>query len=172
MKFFSGFCLRNESALFDEILEPWRENRYTVAGFSKGAIEAVEYALLSNSRIDRVLLLSPAWFVDKTESYKMKQLETYRKNPAAYRRAFFKNALFPSKVDVEPYMVEDDVWVLRKLLFYRWPEEILRRLHGRGIVLETYLGAKDRIVEANKAHEFFRRFGESWLFKEWGHFLR
>ena len=59
MKFFSGFCLCNEKELFKEYLE---ENEFVVAGFSKGAQEAIEYALNAPHRIDKIQLFSPAIF--------------------------------------------------------------------------------------------------------------
>jgi hypothetical protein len=85
---------------------------------------------------------------------------------------FFQNALHPADFDLSPYAVEGSAEALEALLTYPWERKKLGTLRERGVRIETYLGAKDRIVNAPGAHEFFREFGESWLFKPYGHFLR
>ena len=49
MTYFSGFCLHDEEALFERFL---MRNDFCVAGFSYGAIKALNYALTSQKRID------------------------------------------------------------------------------------------------------------------------
>ncbi|WP_353662473.1 pimelyl-ACP methyl ester esterase BioV [Hydrogenimonas sp. SS33] len=171
MTFFSGFSLRGEAALFEAYLGPWRENPYVVAGFSYGAVKAVEYAISHRGRIDRLLLLSPAWFVDKSTAFKRAQLLAFRKDRDRYLKAFFRNALHPSSLDLTPYIAPGDIGELEELLMYEWPRENFEKIRKKGIVTEIYLGREDRIVDANAAHDYFRNVGESWLFKPYGHFL-
>ncbi len=172
MKFFSGFALQNEAPLFAHLLGRWEHNPYVVAGFSHGAIEAVEYALASQVRIDRVILLSPAWFLDKDRAFVRTQLIYFKKDRQKYLDTFLKNAVKPAKIDVTPYRTDASIEALQKLLDYDWDEAALQSLSTRGIKLQIFLGAKDRVIDAPKAHDYFKRFGESWLFKAWGHFLK
>ncbi len=59
MRYFNGFCLNGEEVLFKDILI---ESNYVVAGFSYGAILAFEEAYRGDSRVDRLILISPAFF--------------------------------------------------------------------------------------------------------------
>ncbi len=171
MKFFSGFALKNEASLFSHLLKEWENNPYVVAGFSYGAIEAFEYTLKNDRRIDRLILLSPAWFLDKDRAFVRTQLIYFKKDPQTYLDTFFQNAVQPANIDLNPYRGEGDAQALQKLLTYPWEKTTLQSLQKRGIKLQIFLGAKDRIIDATKAHDHFKNFGESWLFKAWGHFL-
>ena len=172
MTFFSGFSLQGEAELFDAYLAPWRDNPYVVAGFSYGAIRAFEHVLASAGRIDRLLLLSPAWFVNKKSAFKRVQLAAFEKSPEAYLERFFENALEPAPFDVTKYRKTGTLRQLEELLHYPWEEAKLEALVKRGVKVEVFLGARDRIVDAPEAHRFFRRYATSWLFKPYGHFLR
>jgi pimeloyl-ACP methyl ester carboxylesterase len=172
MTFFSGFCLHNESELFGDYLDMWRDNPYVVAGFSYGAIKALEYTLSATRRIDRLLLLSPAWFVDKERRFIKQQTIFYRKDPTRYRQTFYRNVAYPSNIDLSSYAIESPVEDLQALLTYPWPKEKLEAVAGKGVRIETYLGAKDRIINAEAAHEFFKAYSTSHLFKPFGHLLR
>ncbi len=172
MRYFSGFALKDEAALFDEIIAPYAKNPYVVVGFSYGAIRAIEYAHASTKRIDRVILLSPAYFRDSSEAFKKVQIRHFKRDPERYIDTFLANAAFPaSKSLLQPYLASPSVEELERLLRYEWPEEILEKVIQRGTLIETYLGKKDRIVDAEEAHTFFRNFGESYLFKPYGHIL-
>ena len=59
MKYFNGFSLNGEKELFKEYLI---DSEFSVAGFSYGAIEAFEYVYNGKDRVDRLILLSPAFF--------------------------------------------------------------------------------------------------------------
>ncbi|GAD20170.1 hypothetical protein [Helicobacter fennelliae] len=68
MKFFGGFGFKDEERIFEKILRDlgyFSANPYNICGFSYGAQKAVRFALeslKSNVRVNRVLLLSPAFF--------------------------------------------------------------------------------------------------------------
>ena len=161
MKFFSGFCLENEESLFSSFVE--NDLEYDVVGFSYGAILALEYCLNADSRIDRLKLLSPAFFGDKSEKYKTFQLTAFVKNASAYKEAFFANMQKPHDtdklIDLSLYHSTASLEVqkkqLEKLLFFEWKVEDLQTLKEKGILIEVYLGKNDHIVNANKARDFF-----------------
>ena len=80
MKFYSGFCLKNEEYLFSEFI---KKSEYTICGFSYGAIKALRAtkgALDEGKRVDTLQLLSPAFFQTKNEKFKRLQLMSYKKN--------------------------------------------------------------------------------------------
>ncbi len=166
MKFFSGFCLQNEKELFSDCLQ---DNDFTVAGFSMGAIDALEYTLRATERIDRLILLSPAYFCDKDAKFKKTQLLFFKKNPQNYIQNFLQNAAYPSDADVNAYAKEGSRDQLQKLLEYDW--SALKQL-DTNICLEVHLGAKDRIIDAYSAHDFFKHYAQSFLYKPYGHLLR
>jgi len=128
--YFSGFCLEGESELFSDWLVP---GDFAVAGFSLGAIRAFEFTLGSESRIDRLLLFSPAFFQSRPERYLRLQLEAYARDPEGYRRTFLSRCAAPSGRDLSSYSVEGSPEELEFLLRYRWEEEKLRALRDRGV---------------------------------------
>ena len=166
--FFSGFSLRHEKELFADYL---KESSYSVAGFSRGAIDAFEYVLQSEKRTDLLQLFSPAFFMDKDENFKAAQLEAFRKNSRLYMRQFLKNIAYPAKRDLSSYLHEEDEDALRRLLYYRWESEKLRELQDRGVCIEVYLGGRDRIIDAAKAKDFFKSHATVYFIKEGGHIL-
>ncbi|BBG65676.1 hypothetical protein NNO_0973 [Hydrogenimonas sp.] len=173
MRYFSGFCLEGESALFDEIIGDSKDNPYVVAGFSFGAIGALEYALSTERRIDRLILLSPSYFVGSQKSFIKAQLFYFKKDSDSYIRKFLENAAYPcGKTLLHPYLKPGSQQELEELLTYEWPAQKLERVSEKGTRIEVYLGAQDRVVDAHRAHTFFKSFGESYLFKDYGHILK
>ena len=174
MHFFSGFSLQGEEALFRGYLH---ESSYTVAGFSKGAIDAVEFALATRMRIDRLQLISPAFFLDKDAAFKEKQLESFRKKRKLYLRQFLKNIAYPAKKDLTLYLAEEGEKEKEKekelslLLHYPWEREKLQALSSRGITLEVYLGGRDRIIDPVAAMAYFKPFATVYFIKKGGHIL-
>lgn len=168
MRFYSGFCLRNESRFFDTWL---RQDAYTVAGFSYGAIKAVEYSMRSKERIERLQLFSPAFFRDKPEAFKRLQLKAYRKDSTTYISRFVENSFLPfAPTDVE--VTEEGIEALEALLYYEWPERALQSLTDRGVRIEVYLGEKDALIDADAARTFFARYATVYYIKGANHFLQ
>ena len=60
---------------------------------------------------------------------------------------------------------------LEELLNYQWSEEKLQRLVDKGTIIEVYLGKVDKIIDSQKAKEFFRNFATVYYIKEKGHLL-
>jgi hypothetical protein len=168
-KYFSGFSLEDEKELFSEYLI---ENDFTISGFSYGAIKAFEKALNSEKRVDLLQLISPAFFQIQNEKFIRMQLMFFKKDSKSYCDNFLKNITYPSKVDVSSYFKEGTYEELQTLLTYKWSEEKLRTLLSKGVKVEVYLGEKDKIIDSNKAYEFFKDFSTLYFIKNSGHILK
>ena len=165
--YFNGFSLKNEEELFSQYLI---STDFTVAGFSYGAIKAIEYALNSEKRIDRLQLFSPAYFNDKDIKYKRMQLMYFKKDSRMYCDNFLKNSGFPQGV-LSRYFRQGDYSELEELLNYVWDGNKLQKLVDKNIKIEVFLGSDDKIIDSNEALEFFRKFSEVYYIKEKGHIL-
>lgn len=85
MKYFNGFSLQNEEKLFQSYVT---EDDYSVVGFSYGAQQAFEYAYHSTQRINRLILLSPAFFQTEKPSFVRTQLRYFEADRDAYVKNF------------------------------------------------------------------------------------
>ena len=170
MLFYSGFCLQNESAFFKPFLS---YSDFHVAGFSYGAIKAFEETkrlVEGGRRIDRLTLLSPAFFQNKPRSFAKLQLRSFEKESKSYMQKFFTACFAPhpmQKIETKEDTKED----LEKLLGYIWNDDELRALEAKGVVIEVYLGEKDAIIDAEAALEFFSRCSNVTYIKNANHFL-
>ena len=160
MNYFSGFCLCNERELFKEYLE---DGEFVVAGFSKGAQDALEFALNSNKRIDKLQLLSPAFFDYSDKIIKM-NLNAFKKDKNSYIRNFLNKA---GLVDFG-YVCDCNENELKRLFTFDW--EIIKEI--KDIKIEVFLGEFDRILALKKAYEFFKNYADVYLIKKANHFLR
>ena len=167
-KYFSGFCFFDESELFDEYLE---KSDFTVCGFSYGAIKAFEEVLNSNQRVDKLQLFSPAFFQTSNDKFKRMQLMFFKKDANSYCENFLKNVLNPTNKDISKYFQMGTFEELEELLNYQWSEEKLQRLVDKGTIIEVYLGEVDKIIDSQKAKEFFKNFATVYYIKEKGHLL-
>ncbi|MBE0492031.1 MAG: pimelyl-ACP methyl ester esterase BioV [Sulfurospirillum sp.] len=168
MHFFSGFCLRDESDLFDAFT---CKSEFCVVGFSYGAIKALEYALHVNTRIDKIQLISPAFFQDKEEKFKKLQTLYFAKDPQKYSEDFLKNIAYPSKILIEKYFHMQSIEELRELLYYEWEGQKLECLRAKGIEIELFIGEKDKIIDPLKVKEFFQPYSTVYFIKNVGHAL-
>jgi enterochelin esterase-like enzyme len=166
--FFSGFCFFKESELFEEYLI---KNDFTFNGFSYGAIKAFEEALLSNERVDKLQLFSPAFFQNFPEKFKRTQLMYFKKDALSYCKSFLENVIYPRNLDISKYFQLGTAQELEELLYYQWSEDKIERLLKKGTKIEVYLGANDKIIDALKAKEFFEKFATVYYIKEKGHLL-
>ncbi len=169
LKYFNGFSLQGEEQFF----KPWLiESDYAVAGFSHGAQLALEHALQSSKRIDRLLLFSPAFFQNQKPAFIRVQLRYFDAGHKAYVSQFLKNVAYPSSIDLENYLDTDSKAELEALLTYRWEDAKLKALQEKGTVIEVFLGAKDKIIDAEAARDFFAPLATTYWFKEAGHLLQ
>ena len=169
MKYFNGFSLKNEETFFKEYIVPTEQ---TVSGFSYGAIEAFEYAYASTQRVDKLILLSPAFFQTESNEFKENQLTYFEQNNKVYVKTFLRNVTFPSKVKLTPYLNIGTKEQLEELMFYVWDKEKLKELINRGVTIEVFLGDKDKIINHQEALSFFKSVGCTiYILKNYGHIL-
>jgi len=168
VKYFNGFYLQKEEDLFSDYLTP---SDTTVAGFSYGAQKALEYAYTSTERIDKLILLSPAFFQTQKASFVRTQLRYFEADKQAYITQFLKNVAYPSLVDLKPYMKKGNQEELHALLTYKWEEEKIQALLDRGTAIEVFIGTLDKIIHSNDALIFFKKLCTTYNIKNAGHIL-
>ena len=167
MKYFNGFSLQNEESLFANYIT---SDDTTVAGFSYGAQKALEYAYTSTERIDKLILLSPAFFQTQKASFIRAQLRYFEADKQAYVVQFLKNVAYPSTVDLHDYLQVGSIQELEALLNYTWEEEKIQTILTRGTTIEVFMGAKDKIVNTSEALQFFTN-TTNYILKDAGHLL-
>ena len=168
MRYFNGFSLCNEEEFFKEQLI---ESDYAVAGFSYGAQKAFEYVYNTTERVDRLVLISPAFFQNHKKSFIKTQLRYFKADQEAYTKQFLKNVAYPSSVDLSSYLCEGTYEELESLLGYVWEKEKILELLDRGVTIEVFMGDSDKIVNFEKSYEFFSVLVPLYLFKGKGHLL-
>lgn len=168
MRFYSGFSLKDEMAFFTPYLS---DNAYTVAGFSHGAIKAVQDVLSCETRVDRLQLFSPAFFQSRPEKFRRLQLMGYKKDKSRYLKAFISGCFAPYAVAEGLSFTETTVDALEELLYYIWEPERLEEITKKGTRIEVYLGGKDHIIDAERARVFFRSYATVFFIKDANHFL-
>jgi len=169
MTYFNGFSLKGEEVFFKEQLIT---NDYTVAGFSYGATKAFEYVFNSTERIDRLILLSPAFFQNHKKSFVRTQLRYYKADKKAYTQQFLENVAYPSIIKLDKYVTQGTIEELESLLTYKWEKEKILELLKRGIIIEIFMGEEDKIVDAPQSFEFFKGLVPCYFFKGVGHLLK
>jgi len=166
MRYFNGFCLKGEEVLFEPYLI---QSDFTVAGFSYGAIQAVEFALTCKERIDTLQLFSPAFFQDRDAKFKKLQTLSFAKNPDAYCHTFLQNC---APINLETFFKQGSHQELEALLYYVWDATQLSFLKERGINIEVYLGEQDTIINALHVKDFFVKCATVYYVKRVGHVLK
>lgn len=169
MKYFNGFSLKGEESFFSEQLIG---SAYSVAGFSYGAQRAFEYVYQTTQRIDRLILISPAFFQNHKKSFIKTQLRYFKADEASYKKEFLKNVAYPSTISLENFSSEGSYAELESLLSYVWEEDKIKELIERGIEIEVFMGDADKIVAFQKSFDFFEKLVTVYLFKDKGHLLK
>jgi len=160
MKYFSGFCLKNEKELFKEYLE---DGEFVVAGFSYGAQKALDYVLTAKNRVDKLQLLSPAFF-DYPKKIVDLNIKSFKKDKDRYIKSFLKKAGLYEK----EYISKCNEKELISLFTFDWKK--IKEV--KNIKIEVFLGEFDKIINLKKAREFFVFYGDVYLIKKANHFLR
>jgi len=169
MKYFSGFSLQGEKEIFSEYLA---DSETTVAGFSYGAQQAFEYVYASKERIDRLILLSPAFFQTQKTSFIRSQLRYFEAGQEAYVKLFLSNVTYPSNMDLSSYLKVGTKEELDALLTYAWNENKIQEVLDRGTTIEVFLGSVDKIIDAHEAFTFFKTSCTTYFLKQRGHLLK
>ncbi|MEA1892101.1 MAG: pimelyl-ACP methyl ester esterase BioV [Campylobacterota bacterium] len=171
MQFYSGFALQDEEYLFDDFLH---SSEYTISGFSYGAIKAFHSAqkmLNMGKRVDKLQLLSPAFFQTKNDKFKRLQMLAYSKNRPEYMRQFIDTCFYPYEKKIVKLKKSSNS-ELDELLNYRWNLGELQKLLDASIKIEVYLGEKDNIIDIDAAREFFLQIATVTYIKDANHFLQ
>jgi len=168
MRYFNGFSLKNEEELFSTYLE---EGEYTVSGFSYGAQRAFEYVYHSQTRIDKLILLSPAFFQTQKPSFTRTQLRYFEANKNSYVEQFLQNVAYPSKISLNKYLNIGTEKALNALLSYVWDEKKIKEVLNKGITIEVFIGDEDKIIDSKEAIHFFRELSTLYIIKKSGHLL-
>ncbi|SFV59134.1 hypothetical protein MNB_SM-7-198 [hydrothermal vent metagenome] len=171
MRFYSGFALKNEEHFFAELIQ---RSEFSIYGFSYGAIKAYKEAIecvKDFKRVDRVVLLSPAFFQTKSEAFKKLQLRGYNKDKKSYLENFLSACFAPYKKE-SVFTRETTSKELEELLYFEWNRDELVWLQEQGVIIEVYIGGKDHIIDAKGAYEFFKDIANVTLFKNANHFLQ
>ena len=168
MRYFSGFGFKNEYELFDFL----DDNRFSIAGFSYGAIKALEFTKKYNKRVDKLILISPAFFQNRDEKFKKLQLIFFKKDKNKYMENFYSNMQHIGEINLDRYKKDDSYENLKELLYYKWKEEDLKEIASRNIDLEVYIGEKDKIIDSKVVFDYFKRFGTVYFIKNVGHILK
>ena len=169
MKYFSGFSLQGEKELFSKYIV---DGETTIAGFSYGAQQAFEYVYHSKERIDRLILLSPAFFQTQKTSFIRTQLRYFEVGKEAYVKQFLSNVSYPSNINLSPYLKVGTKEELEALLTYTWDEHKIEEVLDRGTSIEIFLGSEDKIIDSNKAFSFFKTSCTTYFLKQRGHLLK
>lgn len=169
MKYFNGFSLQHEECFFKAYL---LENDYTVAGFSYGAQKAFEYVYESTERVDRLILISPAFFQNAKKSFIRAQLQYFQRDNEGYMKQFLESVASPSNIALSDYFYPGDYEALLALLGYTWDALKVREVLKRGTVIEVFLGEQDKIIDASAALDFFKEICPTYFVKNVGHILQ
>ncbi|MFT7824392.1 MAG: pimelyl-ACP methyl ester esterase BioV [Sulfurimonas sp.] len=169
MRYFNGFSLQGEEQFFSEYLV---RNDFTVAGFSYGAQQAFEYVYATKQRVDRLILLSPAFFQTEKPGFIRTQLLYFQNGQEAYVRQFLANVAYPSQIDLSSCLNTGTHEALEALLTYQWDAGKVKEVVDRGTAIEVFLGGEDKIIDVDAAFEFFADCTTSYLIKKAGHLLR
>ena len=169
MKYFNGFCLEGEEQFFEEQVI---DSDYVVAGFSYGAQKAFEHVYKSRERIDRLILISPAFFQNHKKSFIKTQLRYFKADKEAYQKTFLENVVYPSSISLDRFLSQGTYEELNALLSYVWEKEKVETLLKRGITIEVFMGDGDKIVNFEKSFDFFSALVPVYLFKNRGHLLQ
>ena len=169
MIFFSGFSLQGEEVFFEDFL---LSSDMCVAGFSYGAQQAFEFVYQRKERVDRLILLSPAFFQTEKTSFIRTQLHYFEAGKEAYMKQFLRNTVFPSKTDLSAYVKKGSKAELEALLRYEWDVQKIKAVLDRGTIIEVFLGLDDKIIPVKKARDFFTPLVTTYILKDTGHLLR
>ncbi len=172
MKFFSGFCVDINKNFFKDYIE---DKEFTVAGFSYGAQKAVDYVLNTQKRVDKLQLLSPAFF-DYPQKIIDLNINAFKKDKNLYIKNFLTKAGLKWKVENGKWIInEENIQIcecseedLYKLFTFNW--EKVEQI--KDVKIEIFLGEYDKIIALKKSYEFFKNFGDVYFIKKANHFLR
>ncbi|RAX58340.1 hypothetical protein CCZ01_02680 [Helicobacter monodelphidis] len=171
MIYFSDFFLENEFSIF-EPLEVLCPHFYDVIGFGCGTQKALEYALHSTKRIDRLCLLSPLFFQNQSSKQKQRECEQFTQNPTKYIHRFLERCHFSDRMQpfLKKTLLSPQEW--SAIVTYQFQQQHFKILRQRGIQIEVFLGKNNEIIPSNQILEFFLPLSHRlFFFNQAGYFL-
>jgi len=168
VKYFNGFSLQGEEHLFESYFS---KSDTTIVGFSYGAQKAFEYVYHTKDRVDKLILLSPAFFQTQKKSFARAQLRYYDTGHNNYIQQFLFNTKYPATIDISKYLEEGTKEELEFLLHYQWCEDKIKEVLARNITIEVFLGSKDKIIDIHESSHFFSM-TTTYIIKGVGHLLK
>lgn len=168
MKYFNGFSLKNEEELFSQYID---RGDYSVSGFSYGAQRAFEYVYYTQTRIDKLILISPAFFQIHKSSFIRTQLRYFQSDKASYIKQFLENVAYPSTQSLNKYLNSGTKEDLHALLSYVWDIKKIKEVRNRGTTIEVYIGNEDKIIDSKEAIHFFHEISTLYIVNKSGHSL-
>lgn len=173
LRFFGGFGFKDDVRLFKPLLNEFGYfGAYSVCGFSKGAQKALDFSLHYKMRINRLILLSPAFFNHKDSAFKAMQIRQFQKHKKIYMDKFYKNVGISEKSAFLRHIDEVSFMQLEECLNYHFSEEKLQTLQKNGIEIVVFLGENDKIIDSKIAYNFFRTYGIVYFIKNANHLLK
>lgn len=151
--------------LFENYLE---EGEFVVAGFSYGAQKALIDAVHTNKRVDKLQLLSPAFF-PKNPKFAKLQINTFKKDKENYIKNFLENVKYPKEIDLDIYLDETELYQLEEMFEFNW--SLIEYAKQKNINIEVYIGEKDKIIDIKNAVKFFKNYAKVYFIKDVGHLL-
>ena len=152
MIYFNGFLFEGEELEFSTFLPT---GDMAVAGFSRGAQKAFDYVYTSSERIDRLILISPAFFQTQKSSFVRTQLRYFEVGQSEYIDNFLSNVSYPSTFNLSTYLKVGSKEELEALLTYVWDKKKIQEVLNRGTIIEIFLGDRDKIVDTKEVNKFF-----------------
>jgi len=166
--YFNGFSLKGEEALFEDYIN---EGDTCVVGFSFGAQKAFDYVYHAKERVDRLILLSPAFFQTEKSSFIRTQLRYFEAGEKSYVKQFLNNVIYPSIFPLSDYLKVGTKEELKSLLTYKWDKDKIQTVLNKGTSIEVFIGEEDKIIDSTKAKDFFSQ-TTCYLLKDTGHLLK
>jgi hypothetical protein len=152
-------------------------DEFVVAGFSFGAQKALEYVLNTNKRIDKLQLLSPAFF-NVNQKFINLNINAFKKDKINYIKNFL------TKAGINEWKMDNGKWKINlkdieidygcseeelyKMFTFNW--EKIKEI--KGVKIEVFLGEYDKILSLKKAQSFFKNYATVYCIKKANHFLR
>ena len=96
----------------------------------------------------------------------------FKKDAKAYCDNFLENIAYPSSINTNKYFTQGSMEELDELINYTWDEQKLQALVDKGTKIEVYLGEEDKIIDSEKAKDFFVKYATVYFIKNVGHILR
>jgi len=165
MRYYSGFGFWNEKELFRDYLE---EGDFNIAGFSYGAQKALIDAVHTNKRVNKLQLLSPAFFPQNPKFAKL-QINAFKKDKNSYIKKFIENVKYPKEIDISKYLDEVELYQLEEMFEFNWG--LIEYAKKKNIDIEVFIGEKDKIIDVKNGVEFFKKYAKVYFIKDVGHLL-